>query len=617
MESSRFFLTIIVCFLVAAVYMSVVPGFRAPTPEQTTSQEGTPGPGTDGTGTVGNGNSSGSVPNGSTPTGEPATAVPSPDASSANTGVIEPAPNLPVFERKTWVLENPLLRIELDSRGAGITHVAFLEYFEDDRVSPLPLLSPELLSGTALSVDLPGVQGTPQTANWELLETPTATEAQFRLPLGDGRSVTKTLRLDEDEYLLQVELSFAGEWPATQPLHYTLLGPDRVRFEGSGYQANTQIIAYANDRWQLAEVARESLRVVPNGEKTWGMAQRILWSGIESNYFAFALRPLRDDTPKAQLVLRADSDESAEDRIGEYNQQGIQGLRSQVGFRAPIDAQGTRHVYEVFLGPKERTLLGSYEEEGYNELIYYGTWLGPLVRLFLVLLSFFHGLVGSYGIAIVFLTVIVKLVLHPINKKNQGIMMRQQKKMSKIQPQMKEIKERHKNDALKANREIQKLMKEHDVNPAQMFGGCLLMFLQLPIWIGLITTFRLALELRHTSFLYIDDLTQPDMLFQLPFSLPFLGEWFNLLPVLYVIVTIISQKMMPKATDPQMAQQQKMMMWMMVAFGFIFYSFSSGLLLYFLTSASLGIVEQKIIRRELEKEGLGGPQTASSASPKS
>jgi YidC/Oxa1 family membrane protein insertase len=194
---------------------------------------------------------------------------------------------------------------------------------------------------------------------------------------------------------------------------------------------------------------------------------------------------------------------------------------------------------------------------------------------------------------------LVKALLHPINKKNQAIMQRQQKKMAKIQPEMKEIKARYPNDALKANREIQKLMKEHDVNPAQMFGGCLLIFLQLPIWIGLFTTFGISLDLRHAPFLYIQDLAQADRLFQLPVALPFLGAYFNILPVIYVILTVINQKMMPKSSDPQQQQQQKIMMFMMVAFGFIFYNFASGLMLYFLTSSGLGIIEQRIIRAEL------------------
>ena len=136
------------------------------------------------------------------------------------------------------------------------------------------------------------------------------------------------------------------------------------------------------------------------------------------------------------------------------------------------------------------------------------------------------------------------------------------------------------------------------------FGGCLLIFLQLPIWIGLISTFTLAIELRHQPFLYIADLTQADHLFHHGIAIPLLGEYFNLLPVLYVILTLVNQKMMPKSSDPQMQSQQKMMTFMMVAFGFIFYGFSSGLLVYFITSAALGIFEQRLIRAELKREGV-------------
>ena len=164
---------------------------------------------------------------------------------------------------------------------------------------------------------------------------------------------------------------------------------------------------------------------------------------------------------------------------------------------------------------------------------------------------------------------------------------------------------------------MQELFKSEGVNPAKMFGGCLFIFLQLPVWLALINTFTIAIELRQTSFLWVADLTRPDMLFQLPFSLPFLGNWFNLLPILYVIISIVNQKMMPQSEDPQAQMQQKMMSFMLIAFGFIFYSFASGLMVYFITSAMIGIAEQKMIRRDLRAAGIIPGSTGSTASDKS
>jgi YidC/Oxa1 family membrane protein insertase len=148
-------------------------------------------------------------------------------------------------------------------------------------------------------------------------------------------------------------------------------------------------------------------------------------------------------------------------------------------------------------------------------------------------------------------------------------------------------------------------MQEGGANPQQMLGGCLLMFLQLPIWVALISVFRYAIELRQAPAFFglISDLTLPDRAFHLGFSLPLNGgEYFNALPVLYVVLTLVQQKLAPKPKDEQARQQQRMMGFMMVFIGFIFYSFSSGLLLYFLTSSIIGIIEQRIIRRELAAE---------------
>lgn len=579
---SRFFLTIVVCFLVATLYMFVLQSFRPPQPPAPGPQPTTSSPAGSGVSVV---------------SPQPTTDPSERSASSESEPPVTPPEAQP--ENRKLRLTNAKLDVTLEARGAAITEVRLPNYLEDDDPAVLPLVSAGYQSGSAFTVAVEDAPRPPDQWNW-VVEAADDRSAVFRHDLGDGREVVKKFRLRDDEYIVDLELEFRGAWAAQQ---YKVLGPERIRLDRGAAAPNEQVIAYGGPRWELTDVDREHLGVVAAGERTWALSRRVLWSGLESNFFAYALRPIRESVAEAQLLVRGSNDSHAVDVAKQLETNGVQGYAFQVGFNARVEAP-TTHRYEIFMGPKDRQILAQYGEQGYGELVYYGRWLGPLVRVFLALLQFFHWIFGSYGIAIICLTVVVKGCLYPINRKNQTVMMREQKKMAKIQPKIKELKERHKNDPLKANREIQKMMKENNVNPAQMAGGCLLMFLQLPIWICLISTFRLAIELRHTPFLYITDLTQPDRLFQLPFSVPLLGDWFNLLPFLYMAVTVVSQRLQPKATDPQMAQQQKIMMFMMVAFGFIFYSFSSGLLLYFLTSASLGIVEQKIIRRQLAREGI-------------
>jgi YidC/Oxa1 family membrane protein insertase len=133
-------------------------------------------------------------------------------------------------------------------------------------------------------------------------------------------------------------------------------------------------------------------------------------------------------------------------------------------------------------------------------------------------------------------------------------------------------------------------------------AGCLIIFLQIPIWYGLWSTLRYEPGLRQAPFLFVQDLTRPDMLLDLGFDLPFLGNYFNILPILYVILTVVNQRLQPRPQDPQMLTQYRMMTFMMIFFGFLFYSFAAGFLLYFLTSAFLGIIESKIIKAELARD---------------
>ncbi|MCA8959888.1 MAG: membrane protein insertase YidC [Planctomycetes bacterium] len=486
-------------------------------------------------------------------------------------------------------LASDKVRLELTTEGASVQRVILPDYHESDLTSPLTLVGPELRSDRALLVS----SGTTplDRVDWEVVAQ-SDDRIEFRYPLGQGE-VRKRYSFHPDEpYLLHVDVEVRDT-----SLDYEILGPERVRFDAGSRQSNQAVTGLGTGEFEGVE--RVGVGLVPT-VRAEDARTDVLWAGLESNYFAFIVRPLGVDG--AKRVVSGSNDEGLKSEAGPNNKKGIQSYPYRVGFHVPNP--GKTDSFEVFIGPKDPTLLHVYEERGYPELVYYGRYIGFIVRIFLALLRFFHGFTGSWGVAIIGLTFIVKLLLHPINKRNQGMMQRQSIRMKELQPKMDKIKEQHRNDPTRATREIQQLMRDENVNPLALFGGCLLIFLQLPIWIGLISTFTLAIELRQQPFLYIADLTQADHLFPLGLTLPFIGSHFNLLPILYVALTLINQRMMPRSSDPQMQQQQKMMTIMMVAFGFIFYSFSSGLLVYFITSAALGIIEQRIIRAELRREGI-------------
>jgi YidC/Oxa1 family membrane protein insertase len=166
-------------------------------------------------------------------------------------------------------------------------------------------------------------------------------------------------------------------------------------------------------------------------------------------------------------------------------------------------------------------------------------------------------------------------------------------KMQQLQPYLKELQEKYKEDKERLTKETFALYKQHGVNPV---AGCLPALIQLPIFVGLWQALNTSFPLRHASFLWIRDLAAPDMLFHFPFEIPFLGNWFNLLPFLVVGLMLVQTKLFaPPATTPEAEMQQKMMKYMMIFMGFMFYKVPSGLGIYFITSSLWAIGERLVL----------------------
>jgi YidC/Oxa1 family membrane protein insertase len=226
------------------------------------------------------------------------------------------------------------------------------------------------------------------------------------------------------------------------------------------------------------------------------------------------------------------------------------------------------------------------------------------------ILAGLHFVLRDWGLAIIALVCFVRLLLHPITKRSQVSMMG----MQKMAPQMELLKKKFANDPTALQQAQTELYKSVGFTPVL---GCLPMFLQMPIFIALWRSLQTTFELRQAPFLYffgihftwIHDLSMPDALVK--FSSPFIVPYFlwhinglNLLPLLMAVVTFINMKYFtpqPAATTPEQQQQQKMMLWMTLVFPLMLYSTPSGLILYYLTSTSLGIFESKRIRAHIKE----------------
>ncbi|MCK5784549.1 MAG: membrane protein insertase YidC [Desulfobacterales bacterium] len=257
---------------------------------------------------------------------------------------------------------------------------------------------------------------------------------------------------------------------------------------------------------------------------------------------------------------------------------------------SPI-SPGTQHTfnYHLFLGPKNVNILKSFEYD-LDKAVNFG-WFDIIAKPCLWLMNFIYKFIPNYGIAIIILTIIFKILFWPLGTKSYKSM----NEMKKLQPLMAELREKHKDDKKKMNEELMGLYKTYKVNP---LGGCLPMVAQIPVFFAFYQMLYGAIELRHAPFFgWITDLSAPDRLFNFGFSIPFMEPPIGI-PVLTIIMggtMLLQQKMAPPAGDPA---QAKIMMMMPIVFTFIFINFSSGLVLYWLVNNILSIAQQYYISKK-------------------
>jgi YidC/Oxa1 family membrane protein insertase len=231
----------------------------------------------------------------------------------------------------------------------------------------------------------------------------------------------------------------------------------------------------------------------------------------------------------------------------------------------------------------------------------YPELLNWFAKTLLACLNWFYGIVPNYGVAIILLTVMVRLVMVPLTLKQ----MRSMKYMQLLAPEMEKLKEKYANEPQQLQAKMWEMYRERGVNP---LGGCLPVALQLPVFISLYRMIWSAYELRGAPFaLWMTDLSEPDRLLHIPALkvVPYIGEhiqYINVLPIISAVVMVISMKLMPMSTpSPNMQQQQRIMMFMPVFFSLICYSFASGLQLYIITSTIWGIAQSKLMRVHMDQ----------------
>jgi YidC/Oxa1 family membrane protein insertase len=375
----------------------------------------------------------------------------------------------------------------------------------------------------------------------------------FTLTTPEGITLRRTFTFHEGKYSIDLQEELANSGAARKEGALQLVLKSRVedakgdtRFEVHGP------VTFADNSLQAPKIADV-------GKEAKSYDKGVLWSGFNDKYFLSA--------------VIATEGSIAGVRIAEKNSYVDNVISSPV---FPLDpGKGRTISYRLFFGPKDLDILKA-QGSRLEEAIDYG-WFSAIAKPLLYALKYFYRYTGNYGMAIIIITVILKIIFFPLTHKSYKSM----KEMQKIQPMMTKLKEKFKDDRDGLNRAVMELYKEHKVNP---LGGCLPMIVQIPVFFALYKALMFSIELRHAPFvLWITDLSAKDP--------------FYVTPIIMGVTMVIQQRMTPTAgMDPI---QAKMMMALPVVFTFMFLNFPSGLVLYWLVNNILTIAQQYYINKKL------------------
>jgi YidC/Oxa1 family membrane protein insertase len=404
--------------------------------------------------------------------------------------------------------------------------------------------------------------------------------------------LSKTYYFQDKEYMFDIKISVASLdgsdlYINKDNISYTLvwgpaLGPTSVI--RNRYNITTE--GYFEDR-KFRKVLRGaggcSMR---RSEARYVEISKIIdWVGVENRYFFIGIIP------------------GAKNYIFSFDQrqQGKYFLGISNTYFRGKDFEDT---FRIYAGPKDRKLLKKYDNN--FESVKGSRILKPIVVFLELMIKLFYKWVHNYGIAIILMTIVIKIILYPLTQKSFKSMRR----MSALQPKITEIRERYKNNPQQMNREVQNLYRKEKVNP---MGGCLPMILQLPIFYALYTLLSGMIALRNQSFLWIKDLSLPDTVATIRVMVPLLGYRIggqgytdiNILPFIMTGTTLLQSKL---TSGDQSAQQGKMMTYLFpIVFFFIFWNMPSGLVLYWTIQNILTIGQQYLIDYNLKKHKLESP----------
>ena len=452
-------------------------------------------------------------------------------------------------------------------------------------------------------------------------------------PVTSASEATETNRRSAFGYHIDVDIEIRNQGPDELALSYELDGANGLPLEGwwYSYKIHTAWFATPGARdvaWRLSGGnanllgASEVLSATREGDPDSTLellpeVGEVAYVGVDTKYFAVMWVGRDTDSGLNLAKARARA-------VGPYEGPQVKPKKVNVTCQLQFPevtvpaGENVTDQYTLFTGPKRQDALSAY---GLSQLIIYGiTPFSQIAGFLSGLLHFFASLpMVNYGIAVIMLTVVVRSCMFPVSRmaaKNAAM-------MQELAPEMKAIAEQYKDNLERRGQAQRELFQRHNYNP---FGGCLLMFLQLPVFIGLYKSLSVDIALRQEPLIpgidWCSDMAAPDRLFAFPDWMPdtfaaeggWLGPYFNLLPMVTIVLFIVQQKMFtPPPTDDQQRMQQRVMKYMMVFMGVMFFKVPSGLCVYFIASSLWGIAERMLIPKPKVSVAVAGGGTLAPA----
>jgi YidC/Oxa1 family membrane protein insertase len=499
-------------------------------------------------------------------------------AAAAEAAPAEPAPGqIQSSAEQEFVIDTQIYRIHFSNRGAVVTSWMLKKYL-DHTGKPLELVNPAAFGKVPppFSLSLKDQQATSVLNAGLFAAKPTADGLGIDYEFSDGKNYAKkTFRFSQNSYLSQITTEVKQNGVPTQHL---------IEWRG-GFGDATVLNRVGEQHAVHYDLAQGKLIVKDAKSAKDGPVDftgNYSFAGLDDRFFAFVLLP-QDNTSTQVQVVKDDVPAAPG---------GKEEMRAGV-----LVGGDSLNRYAMFVGPKDVDLLRKVDPK-LQQLIDWG-WFGIIAKpIFLALHWLNDNWLHNYGWSIVVITIIINLLLLPLRFTS----MKSQRKMQKLQPQIAAINAKYKGLSLRdpkkaeQNAEIMELYKKEGANP---MSGCLPMFIQLPILYAFYKVLTVTIELRGAHWLWVTDLSQAELL-------P-----IHILPIVMVITQFIQQQMTPSpGVDPS---QAKMMKFMPLMFGFFFYSMSSGLVLYWLTSNLVGILQQWLVNRHMP---MPAPVPAPKLAPK-